>query len=305
MSSRRLPYATVSRPEKCQSVPLALPHSHSVSLHHSLPPRAPSSTPICWLCALSYLLNSTAQETSHPHFPVSSHPHSTAWLAGGCATQMAPRVPSSWKSEWDRLKPHSAPWGTQSPLRCKFLQIVTNPLFLQHLPPWDLIFLQLFPLSVPWSYPKHRAWVILLCLLLQSHSSSRNLTEDSWITRKCHCALYYGSFSNISCYTFPCLKSSASFHREGNGTHSSTLAWRIPWTEEPGRLQSTGSCTGTWLNNFTFTHWRRKWQPTPVFLPGKNRREGGAWWADIYGVAQSRTRLTWPSSSSSSSQLPS
>jgi len=60
--------------------------------------------------------------------------------------------------------------------------------------------------------------------------------------------------------------------------HSSTLAWRIPWTEEPGRLQSMGSLrvghdwvTSLWL--FTFMHWRRKWQPTPVFLP----RESQGW----------------------------
>ena len=52
-------------------------------------------------------------------------------------------------------------------------------------------------------------------------------------------------------------------------THSSTLAWQIPWTEEPGRLQSTGSLRvgydgGTSLSLFTFMHWRRKWQPTPL-----------------------------------------
>ena len=47
-------------------------------------------------------------------------------------------------------------------------------------------------------------------------------------------------------------------------------------------------------------HWRRKWQPTPVFLPGESQgRE--AWWAAVYGVAQSRTRLNRLSSSSSSS----
>ena len=48
----------------------------------------------------------------------------------------------------------------------------------------------------------------------------------------------------------------------------------------------------TRLSDFTFTfmHWRRKWQPTPVFLP-ENPRDGGAWWAAVYGVAQSRTRL--------------
>ena len=48
----------------------------------------------------------------------------------------------------------------------------------------------------------------------------------------------------------------------------------------------------TRLSDFTFTfmHWRRKWQPTPVFLP-ENPRDGGAWWAAVYGVTQSRTRL--------------
>ena len=49
-------------------------------------------------------------------------------------------------------------------------------------------------------------------------------------------------------------------------------------------------------------HWRRKWQPTPVFLPGESR-DGGAWWAAVYGVAQSRTRLKRLSSSSSSSRV--
>ena len=52
------------------------------------------------------------------------------------------------------------------------------------------------------------------------------------------------------------------------------------------------------LSLFTFMHWRRKWQPTPVFLPGESQgRE--AWWAAVYGVAQSRTRLKQCSSSSS------
>ena len=35
--------------------------------------------------------------------------------------------------------------------------------------------------------------------------------------------------------------------------HSSTLAWEIPWTEEPGRLQSMGSQSWTRLSDFTFT----------------------------------------------------
>ena len=89
-------------------------------------------------------------------------------------------------------------------------------------------------------------------------------------------------------------------------THSSTLACKIPWTEEPGGLQSMSSLRvihnwATSLSLFTFMHWRRKWQPTPVFLPGESR-DGGAWWAGVYGVAQSRTRLMQLNSSSSSSR---
>ena len=86
-------------------------------------------------------------------------------------------------------------------------------------------------------------------------------------------------------------------------SHSSTLAWKIPWTEEPGRLQSmglrrVGHDWATSLSLFTFVHWRRKWQPTPLFLPGEYQG-WGAWWAAIYGVTQSRTQLKWLGSSSS------
>ena len=61
--------------------------------------------------------------------------------------------------------------------------------------------------------------------------------------------------------------------------HSSTLAWKIPWMEEPGRLQSMGSLGvgHDWaasLSLFTFMHWRRKWQPTPVFLSGESQGWG-------------------------------
>ena len=85
--------------------------------------------------------------------------------------------------------------------------------------------------------------------------------------------------------------------------HFSTLAWKIPQMEEPGGPQSMGSLTvkhdwATSLSLFTFMHWRRKWQPTPVFLPGESQGRG-AWWAATYGVAQSRTQLKRLSSSSS------
>ena len=69
--------------------------------------------------------------------------------------------------------------------------------------------------------------------------------------------------------------------------HSSTLAWKIPWTEEPSRLQSmrslrVGHSWTTSLSLFTFMHWRRKCQPTPVFLPGESQGQkslvGGCLW---------------------------
>ena len=84
-------------------------------------------------------------------------------------------------------------------------------------------------------------------------------------------------------------------------THSSTLAWKIPWMEQPGRLQSMGSLRvrhdwATSLSLFTFKHWRRKWQPLQCSCL-ENPRDEGAWWAAVYGVAQSRTRLKWLRSS--------
>ena len=77
--------------------------------------------------------------------------------------------------------------------------------------------------------------------------------------------------------------------------HSSTLASKISWMEEPGKLQSMGSlesdtterlhfhfslsCTGEGNGNLL--------QCSCL----ENPRDGGAWWAAVYGVAQSRTRL--------------
>ena len=90
--------------------------------------------------------------------------------------------------------------------------------------------------------------------------------------------------------------------------HSSTFAWKIPWIEEPGRLQSMGSLRvgldwATSLSLFTFMHWR-KWQPTPVFLPGESQGLGSLvgfrlWgrrvrhdWSDL-AVAETASQITW------------
>ena len=77
-------------------------------------------------------------------------------------------------------------------------------------------------------------------------------------------------------------------------THSSTLAWKLPWMEEPGGLQSMGSLgVGhnwvTSLSLFTFMHWRRKWQPTPVFLPGESQGRGSLMGCRLWGRTESDT----------------
>ena len=89
-------------------------------------------------------------------------------------------------------------------------------------------------------------------------------------------------------------------------THSSTFAWKIPWTEEPGRLQSLGSLESDTTERLHF--------PFSLSCTGEgngnplqcscleNPREGEAWWAAVYGVTQSRTRLKRLSSSSSNCQ---
>ena len=76
--------------------------------------------------------------------------------------------------------------------------------------------------------------------------------------------------------------------------HSSTLDWKIPWMEEPGRLQSMGSLRvrhnwATSLSLFTFLHWRRKWQPTPVFLPGESQGRQSLVGCHLWGCTESDT----------------
>ena len=76
--------------------------------------------------------------------------------------------------------------------------------------------------------------------------------------------------------------------------HSSTLAWKIPWTEELGGLTSmrslrVGHDWATSLSLFTLTHWRRKWQPTPVFLPGESQGQRSLVGCHLWGRRESDT----------------
>ena len=81
---------------------------------------------------------------------------------------------------------------------------------------------------------------------------------------------------------------------EGTGAHSSALTWKIPWTEEPGGLQSmrslrVGHDSVTSLSLFPFMHWRRKWHLTPVFLPGESQGRGSLVGSQLWGRTESDT----------------
>ena len=80
--------------------------------------------------------------------------------------------------------------------------------------------------------------------------------------------------------------------------HSSTLAWKIPWTKEPGGLQSMRSLRvgHNWVTSLSFLC-IGEGNGNPLQCSClENSRNGRAWWAAVYGVAQSRTRLKWLSS---------
>ena len=97
---------------------------------------------------------------------------------------------------------------------------------------------------------------------------------------KSNSSIYY-SISKGGREGFVCLDLTSE---KAMATHSSTLAWKIPGMAEPGRLQSMGSRRvrhdwATSLSLFTFMHWRRKWESTPVFLPGESQG-----WGELGGL---------------------
>ena len=95
---------------------------------------------------------------------------------------------------------------------------------------------------------------------------------------------------------------SASILEKAMAPHSSTLAWKIPWMEEPGRLQSKGSLRvgHDWETSLSlFMHWGRKWQPTSVFLPGESQAWGSLVGCGLWSHTESDTKRLSSSSSSS------
>ena len=115
-----------------------------------------------------------------------------------------------------------------------------------------------------------------------SHNWATNTHTDTQTHTHTHTHTHFG----IKC-------DHVTFYGEGNGTHSRTLAWKIPWTEDdPGGPQSMGSLRvghdwATSLSLFTFMHWRRKWQPIPVFLPGESQGRGSLVGCRLWGSPES------------------
>ena len=114
----------------------------------------------------------------------------------------------------------------------------------------------------------------------------KNLGSDCCLFQFRQLLLYVSCSSFSRCCT--CMTEKAMV------PHSSTLAWKIPWTEEPGGLQSMGSQRvghdwATSLSLFTFMYWRRKWQPTPVFLPGESHGRQGLVGSRLWGRTESDT----------------
>ena len=89
--------------------------------------------------------------------------------------------------------------------------------------------------------------------------------------------------------------------------HSSTLAWKVPWTEEPGRLQSMGREESDMTERLHFHFLLScigEGNGNPLQCSClENPRDAGAWWAAVYGVAQSQTRLKRLSSSNSNAYI--
>ena len=122
-------------------------------------------------------------------------------------------------------------------------------------------------------------------------SSLRNKVSYYQICKRTHLGFY--KMATRLCFiaflqkpricNFKCLE---VFSEKAMAPHSSTLAWKIPWMEEPGELQSMGSLRvgHDWETSlFTLMHWRRKWQLTPVFLLGESQGRGSLVGCRLWG----------------------
>ena len=179
---------------------------------------------------------------------------------------------------------------------------VTFPCWLQH----SLLIFNLCPFnySVSWCDP---LWVDslwdCLCFLDGMSASIPRLGEFSAIMSSNMLSASFflpASSGTPIIMTFPLMSLTVFLggfilsYGEGNGTPLQYSCLEIPWMEEPGGLQSLGSLRvghnwATSLSLFTFRHWRRKWQPTPVFLPGESQGQRSLMGCRLWGRTESDT----------------
>ena len=128
-----------------------------------------------------------------------------------------------------------------------------------------------------------RVGILVLFLILKERllAFHHRVWCELWV---CHNGLYYVEI----CFLY------TSCAEKAMAPHSSILAWKIPWMEKPGRLQSMGSRRvrhdwATSLLLFTFMHWKRKWEPTSVFSPGESQGQGSLVGCCLWGHTESDT----------------
>ena len=156
--------------------------------------------------------------------------------------------------------------------------------------------------------------VIFTLLGGRAPSYHRGVLGTKWSSSSDPCSCFCTGQRAVFCFLvfFPslmkfCLKKTVSWNcilkvntgckqllEKAMAPYSSTLAWKIPWTEEPGGLQSMGSRRVghdwvTSLSLFSFMHWRRKWQPTPVFLLWESQGRGSLVGCCLWGRTESDT----------------
>ena len=141
--------------------------------------------------------------------------------------------------------------------------------------------------------PRSRYWLtwLLVRILLSCRWSSSCCVLSWWRVRASLSFLFLFRLVQKWLWFY-----SVELPEKAMAPHSSTLAWKISQVEKPGRLQSMGSWRVrhdwvTSLSLFTFMHWRRKWQPTPGFLPGESQRWGSL--GGLPSMGSHRVRHDW------------
>ena len=141
----------------------------------------------------------------------------------------------------------------------------------------------------PWLITTSQIWqpLLLLSQVEKKQAQRGDVTQQGPTSP-------HSSSGASSLHLSPSLSTSMFVVGEGNGTPLQYPCLENPMDGGAWKAAVHGVAEGRTLSDFTFTfhfmHWRRKWQPTPVFLPGESQGRG-AWWAAVSGVAQSRTRL--------------